>query len=224
MKKFNLREYSNHQKNYQVHILDIWCQNNQITAYVKGTNIYQTKLNIRNNRIANYYCSCPSSQGGMNFCKHLVGVENYIIDHKILELEFKEKKEELDFNLSKEKILTNFKLGINKYLDDDDCVNCYQSEYFCDYVFKYCIYIDKFLDNKEPLKAFYLITNYIDFINSIYIYVVDDLDDINEVLINYLETLAIDYNFCDKIKEYLETKYSNKELDSLGEAIMDKIR
>lgn len=44
------------------------------------------------------------------------------------------------------------------------------------------------------------------------------------MLINYLETLAIDYNFCDKIKEYLETKYSNKELDSLGEAIMDKIR
>lgn len=224
MKKFTLRKYSNHQNNYQVSILDIWCQNNQITAYVKGTNIYQTKLIIRNNRIANYYCSCPSSQGGMNFCKHLVGVENYIKDHKILELEFKEKKEELDFNLSKEKILANFKLGINKYLDDDDCVNCYQSESFCDYVFKYCIYIDKFLDNKEPLKAFYLTTNYIDCINSIYIYVVDDLDDINEVLINYLETLAIDYNFCDKIKAYLETKYSNKELDSLGEAIMDKIR
>lgn len=126
MKKFKLKRYSSSKNNCSTNILDIYYQKNKIVAYVKGSHIYKTELIIRSNRIENYYCSCPSCQGGMNFCKHLISVENYLGSHEIPELEYTlELEEELNFNLTKEQILTNFKSNINKFLDEEDCVNCY---------------------------------------------------------------------------------------------------
>lgn len=224
MKKFKFRRYNSNQNNIQSNILDIWCQKDRIVAYVEGTKIYKTELIIKNNRIANYYCSCPSSDGGMNFCKHLSGVENYLENKAILELEdMKEKEEKLDFGLTLKQILIKFKEGSTKFLSNDNSINCYQSSFFSDYVFKYCIYIDRFLDNKEPQKAFFLVTEYINYLDTVYIYCVDDADDINEILINYLVTLAINYNYFNKIGEYLLKKYQNQKLDELGENIISNI-
>lgn len=224
MKKFKLKSHSTSKSNYQTNILDIWCQNDKIVAYIEGTNIYKTEMIIKNNRIDSYYCSCPSSEEGMNFCKHLSSVENYLKNNEILELEYIEPKEEkLDFSLSTNQILVRFKNGINKFLDDDNNINCYQSNPFGDYIFKYCIYIDKFLDNQDPEKAFDLVTNYIKCLDKIYIYNEDIQEDINEILINYLVTLATDFNYLDNIKEFLQNKYRNQELDTLGEEIIDNI-
>ena len=70
MKKFNLKNTGNYNY-YNANILDIWYQDNKIVAYVEGTYIYKTEMIIKNNEIYNYYCNCPSSEGGMSFCKHL---------------------------------------------------------------------------------------------------------------------------------------------------------
>lgn len=94
---------------------------------------------------------------------------------------------------------------------------------FSDYVFKYCIYIDKYIDKKELDNVFYLTTNFIDTINDIYIYNVDDKDEINEILTNYLVTLVDDRNFYDRIKKYLLKKYQHQELDEVGGEILSKI-
>lgn len=64
MKQFKFKRYSNSKNNYKANILDIWCQNNKVVAYIQGTEIYKAELIIRGNRIENYYCSCPSCQGG----------------------------------------------------------------------------------------------------------------------------------------------------------------
>lgn len=223
MKKFKLKNFSD-KSTYQVNILDIWYQNDKVVAYVQGSEIYKIEIIINNNRITNYYCSCPSSDGGMSFCKHLSGVEKYINSHELLELEYiKQKEDELDFNLSPHQILTKFESGINNFLDEDNSVNCYQSSLFSDYFFKHCIYIDNFLDNNDPDDAFYLVTNFIKCLDKIYIYNQDDKSDIYEILVNYLSLLATKYHYFDDIKKFLQTRYKTRTLDELGEDILDKI-
>lgn len=71
MKKF-LRNYDfefhilSRGKNYyrENRILDIWCQDNLITAYIDGTEIYGVELKVDDKEILNYYCSCPYSEDG----------------------------------------------------------------------------------------------------------------------------------------------------------------
>lgn len=40
---------------------------------------------------------------------------------------------------------------------------------------------------------------------------------------NYIEQLAIKYKFYDEIKDYLQSKYKNETLNSIGEEMLDKI-
>ena len=42
-------------------ILDIWYQNNIVTSYIEGSEIYKVELKIDNDEI-NSYCSCPYSE------------------------------------------------------------------------------------------------------------------------------------------------------------------
>lgn len=159
----------------------------------------------------------------MNYCKHLVGTEKYLTNHEIPEIEHTNKNDDLDFSLTPKEILTRFKSKIYSFLDEEDCINCYQSSLFGDYLFKYCIYIDKYIDNLELDNAFYLTTNFIDIVNNIYIYVIDTKDEINEILINYLITLTNNNIFYEKIRTYLLKKYQSYELDEVGEEIISNI-
>ena len=118
MKKFKLKNYNSYKNNYISNILDIWYQNNKIVAYIKSTQIYKTELIIGNNRIENYYCSCRSCDGGMHFCKHLVGLENYLRNNEIPELEYNSQKEDkVDLSLTVDEVLNKFKSKINDFLD-----------------------------------------------------------------------------------------------------------
>lgn len=160
----------------------------------------------------------------MTFCKHLSGVENYLKNNEVLELEYIGPKEEiLDFELTTKQILTRFKEGVVKFLNDNNSINCYQSSFFSDYVFKYCIYIDRFLDDKEAAKAFELVIGYMEFIKGLCIYSVDDAEDIDEILINYLITLATGYDYFENLQKYLLMKFRNVVLDGIGEEIIDRM-
>ena len=65
---------------------------------------------IKNDKICNYYCNCPSSEGGMNFCKHLSGVAKYLKANEILEMEsIPIQEEQIDLNLSLNEISVRFR-------------------------------------------------------------------------------------------------------------------
>ncbi len=221
MKKFELKRWE-YDDNYNADVLDIWYQNDKVCAYVQGSEIYKVELIIRNGRVDNYFCSCPACDGGMSFCKHLDGVVNYLRKWEIPMLEGEQKEESLNFDLTVKEIVNNFKMGMATFRDNG-CVNCYQSEFLADFVFKYCIYIDWFLDDKKALEAWELTTAFIDSISSVYIYAVDTFDDIREILINYLLTLATSFDYYDNIREYLLEKYSKKNLDEFGKDILNMI-
>lgn len=109
MKKFNLKN-NDYSSCYNANILDIWYQDNKIVAYVEGTYIYKIEMIIKNDEICNYYCNCPSSEGGMSFCKHLSGVANYLKENAILKLESEPKTEEkIDLTLTSEEIINKFR-------------------------------------------------------------------------------------------------------------------
>ena len=73
-------------------ILDIWYQENNVYAYVDGSEIYKVELEIKNGEIRRYYCSCPYSEDGEYMCKHIAAVLYYLSDNKVPELEKEESK------------------------------------------------------------------------------------------------------------------------------------
>lgn len=46
---------------------------NKITAHVKGTKYYQVEISFDDNKITNYYCTCPYAAEG-TMCKHMAAV------------------------------------------------------------------------------------------------------------------------------------------------------
>ena len=75
-------------------ILDIWCQENTVTAYIDGSEIYRIELRINDKGLNNFYCSCPYSEDGEYMCKHIAAVLYYLDENEILELEVSNKKQE----------------------------------------------------------------------------------------------------------------------------------
>ena len=73
-------------------ILDIWCQDNLITAYIDGSEIYRVKLKVDDKEILNSYCSCPYSEDGEFMCKHITAILYYLRENKIPELEISDMK------------------------------------------------------------------------------------------------------------------------------------
>lgn len=74
-------------------ILDIWCQDNLITAYIDGSEIYKVELKADNKELLNSYCSCPYSEDGEFMCKHIAAVLYHLKENKIPELEKSDKKQ-----------------------------------------------------------------------------------------------------------------------------------
>lgn len=74
-------------------ILDIWCQQDLVTAYIDGSEIYKVKLRVNDKEVSNFYCSCPYSEDGEYMCKHIAAVLYYLEENDIPELEISNKKQ-----------------------------------------------------------------------------------------------------------------------------------
>ena len=140
-------------------ILDIWCQDNLITAYIDGSEIYRVELKADDKKILNSYCSCPYSEDGEFMCKHIAAVLYHLRENEISELEKSDKKQlkqkRKESKLSK--IYDEMQYELRKISDRNGFVNYYNGRYFVDLISNISDYIDDFIDNEDYDDAFELI-------------------------------------------------------------------
>ncbi|MGN0203866.1 MAG: SWIM zinc finger domain-containing protein, partial [Coprococcus sp.] len=55
------------------HVLDFSYSDNEITAQVEGTDIYNVQITLDGEAVTDMYCSCPYAADGRN-CKHMAAV------------------------------------------------------------------------------------------------------------------------------------------------------
>ena len=148
-------------KNYykENRILDIWCQEDLVTAYIDGSEIYRIELRANDKELNNFYCSCPYSEDGEYMCKHIAAVLYYLEENDIPELEISNKKEvKRDKHKSElTKIYDEMNYELRKISDRNGFVNYYNGRYFVDLISNVSDYIDDFIDNEEYNNAFELI-------------------------------------------------------------------
>lgn len=217
MKKFNLKNINNYNY-YRANILDIWYQGNKIVAYVEGTYIYKIEMIIRNNEIFNYYCNCPSSEGGMSFCKHLSGVVNYLKENEILEMESVPTQEEkIDLNLSSNEILARFRSAIYNLIDPYySRINCYNSSKYLETIIKYTEYIDNLLEKDKIDEVFELAIQFLNIATNVNVDCEDEYSDgINEI-IYYIEKLIKEYNYKNNVINYINENYKENEISTVA--------
>lgn len=148
-------------KNYyeEDRILDIWYQENTITAYIDGSEVYRVVLKENNDELDNYYCTCPYCEGGECLCKHIAAVLYYLKENEIPELEISNKsiveKEKNKPELSN--IYSEMNYELRKISDRNGFVNYYNGRYFVDLISNISNYIDDFINNEEYNNAFELI-------------------------------------------------------------------
>lgn len=140
-------------------ILDIWYQENLITAYIDGSEIYRVELRADNKELDNFYCSCPYSEDGEYMCKHIAAILYYLEENDIPELEVANKKQVKQEKNKYElfKIYDEMKYELRKISDRNGFVNYYNGRYFVDLISNVSDYIDGFIDNDEHKDAFELI-------------------------------------------------------------------
>ena len=145
-------------KNYyeENRILDIWCQDDRIIAYIDGTEIYRVELRANNNELNNFYCSCPYSEDGQYMCKHIAAVLYHLKENDVPELEtLNNKKVKNKSQLSK--IYDEMNYELRKISDRNGFVNYYNGRYFVDLISNVSNHIYDFIDNEEYSNAFELI-------------------------------------------------------------------
>lgn len=217
MKKFNLKNIDNY-NSYNANILDIWYQDNKIVAYVEGTYIYKTELIIKNDEVYNYYCNCPSSEGGMSFCKHLSGVVKYLKENEILKMESEPyKEEEIDLNINQEEIIKKFRNTIYNLIDSYyDRINCYNSSKYLEEIIKYTKYLQNLLEKKKIDELFALTIEFLNIATNVNVDCEDDYyDGINEITY-YIDEIINKHNYKDNVINYINQKYKEKEISSIG--------
>lgn len=140
-------------------ILDIWCQDNLIIAYIDGSEIYRVELKIDNKEILNSYCSCPYSEDGEFMCKHIAAVLYYLRENKIPELEKSDKKQLKQKGEDSKlfKIYDEMQYELRKISDRNGFVNYYNGKYFVDLISNISDYIDDYIYNEDYNEAFELI-------------------------------------------------------------------
>ncbi len=149
-------------------ILDIWCQDNLITAYIDGSEIYRVELKADDKGILNSCCSCPYSEDGEFMCKHIAAVLYYLRENKIPELEISDKKQ-LKQKREKSKlskIYDEIQYELRKISDRNGFVNYYNGRYFVDLISNVSNYIDDFINNEDYNDAFELIKYTYNFIKD----------------------------------------------------------
>ena len=216
MKKFNLKNENYHY--YNANILDIWCQENRIVAYVQGTYIYRTEMIIKNDEICNYYCNCLSSEGGMSFCKHLSGVAKYLKENEILEMEsIPIQEEQIDLNLSLNEISLRFRSAIYNLIDSNyDRINCYNSSKHLEIIIKYTEYIDNLLEKNKPDEAFKLVIQFLNIATNVNVDCGDEYSKVINEIIYYIEKLIKEYDYKNNIINYISENYKENEISTIG--------
>lgn len=148
-------------KNYykENRILDIWCQDDLVTAYIDGSEIYRIELRVDDKKLNSFYCSCPYSEDGEYMCKHIAAVLYYLEENEIPELEISNKKEikQEEHKSELSKIYDKMNYELRKISDRNGFVNYYNGRYYVDLISNVSYYIDDFIDNKEYNNAFELI-------------------------------------------------------------------
>ena len=140
-------------------ILDIWYQDDLVTAYIYGSEIYRIELRVNDKELNNFYCSCPYSEDGEYMCKHIAAVLYYLEENDISELEVPNKKQvKQEKNKSElSKICDEMHYKLRKISDRNGFVNYYNGRYFVDLISNVSDYIDDFIDNEEYNNAFEII-------------------------------------------------------------------
>lgn len=140
-------------------ILDIWCQENLIIAYIEGSEIYRVEVRVSDKDIDNFYCSCPYSENGEYICKHIAAVLFHMKENDLLELETENKKtikqEKNKSMLSK--IYDEMNYELRKISDRHGFINYYNGRYFVKLIADVSNYINNFIDDEEYNNAFELI-------------------------------------------------------------------
>lgn len=145
-------------------ILDIWCQDNKVVAYINGSSIYKVKLTI-DNKLKDYSCSCPYSLDGEYMCKHIASVLYYLKENYIPELEVINQKQ-VDENLELIKIYDEMENNLRHISDKNGFINYYNGRYFVDLISNVSDKIEDFIDNEEFEFAFELIKYTYNFIKD----------------------------------------------------------
>ena len=157
-------------KNYykENRILDIWCQQDLITAYIDGSEIYKIEIRADDKELNGFYCSCPYSENGEYMCKHIAAVLYYLSENDVPELEISNKKQaKKEKNKSElSKIYDEMNYKLRKISDRNGFVDYYNGKYFVDLISNVSDYIDDFIDNEEYNNAFELIKYAYKFIND----------------------------------------------------------
>lgn len=202
-------------------ILDIWGQDNLITAYIDGSEIYRVELKVNDKEILNSYCSCPYSEGGEFMCKHIAAVLYHLRENKIPELETTDKKQvKQEKNKSElSKIYDEMNYELKKISDRNGFVNYYNGRYFVDLISNVSDYIDDFIDNEEYNNAFELIKYTYKFIKDTFMdgsngEFQDSLYLINESA----SKLLYNDKYFDIFLNYTEDITSNNTLDDFSDS------
>ena len=124
-------------------ILDIWHQEDTVTAYVNGSNIYRIELRVNDNELNNFYCSCPYREDGEYMCKHIAAVLYYMEENEIPELEGSNKKQEKENKNNSElsKIYNEMNYELRKISDRNGFVNYYNGRYYVNLISNVSDYI-----------------------------------------------------------------------------------
>lgn len=148
-------------KNYYIEdrILDIWCRDDLVTAYIDGSEIYRIELRVDGKNLNSFYCSCPYSEDGEYMCKHIAAVFYYLEANEIPELETSNKKVKKQGKHKSElsKIYDEMNYELRKISDRNGFVNYYNGRYFVDLISNVSYRIDSYIDNEEYNNAFELI-------------------------------------------------------------------
>ena len=202
-------------------ILDIWHQDNLITAYIDGSEIYRVELKADDKEILNSYCSCPYSEDGEFMCKHIAAVLYHLRENKIPELEksdkkqLKQKKEESKLS----KIYDEMQYELRKISDRNGFVNYYNGRYFVDLISNVSDYIDDFIDNEDYNDAFELIKYTYHFIKDAFMDGSNGEHQDSLYLINESASkLLYNEEYYDIFLDYIYEITSNNSLDDFSDS------
>ncbi len=181
--------------------MNIWCQDDEITAYIDGTEIYRIELRVNNNELNNFYCSCPYSEDGHYMCKHIAAVLYRLKENDVPELETSnDKKVKNKFQLSK--IYDEMNYGLRKISDRNGFVNYYNGRYFVGLISN----ISEWKSIKKTIIP-KIKPNNIHFLEKIYVEE-NEIDRLFELLKkNFSLSLLAEY------QDILKSKYNNELLE-----------
>ena len=202
-------------------ILDIWCQDNSITAYVDGSEIYRVELKINDNEILNSYCSCPYSGDGEFMCKHIAAVLYCLRENEIPELEILNKKQ-LKQNKEKSKlskIYDEMQYELRNISDRNGFVNYYNGRYFVDLISNVSNYINEFINNEDYNNAFELIKYTYQFITDTFMDGSNgEYQDSLYLISESASKLLYNEEYFDIFLKYTQEITSNNSLDDFSDS------